>query len=1466
MLIAQKEFLEEHIPEFHPATSLYKSYWKEQKRRCIEGYWQSGYWMPPKLYFYSNFATIKRKRFDNDKSQIFERPLLRDIEWIVFRDITVARGFSGFEFDDVFSCNELLLQELPIEDLPASCINVSGERKIYEDPISYLTRQHGSNLGRALYENEADNYILMGARGFGKDLHEDSILYLENTEVPIKDIKIGDRIYGADGKLTTVVQINKFDTLEQFEISFADGRKAICGEGHLWGVIDNKNQYKVLELKDIKENYLANPRKSGVQDSKYFIPIAKEIEYKVKDLPLDPYLLGFLIGDGGLTQHVTFTTADLECIEYLQKGLSDYSTCSIKKVSSAKYGYSITTDTKQENPLFKILKDLNLIGHTIDKHIPSMYQYGSIEQRMELLRGLMDTDGYISKAGNCEFTTISQQLSEDVCKLLGSLGIRYKVSIKIGSYKKDSIKINCNKVYRILILTSKPIFKLKRKLSRINTSLSKYALTNRSRVAIKSIRSIGIKPSVCIAVDNEDKLFLTNDHVVTHNSYIISSVIAHEFLFDGATDYIPGSTPPAVDIVVGAGHSNYSTDLLAKAKIILDKLPGEQELLGVVYPSPFAKKTTGSLAPSSIYQSKYKKRIGAKWKEAGSLSTIKHVSYADNPFAAQGGRNTIMVYEEVGMHSNILECYDASVENMRLNGRKFGTAIFLGTGGDMEGGGCCRIGTPVWDNQGNLHKIENLPLDSGILGFNQNSQQVSKENITYWQKPTEKPCYRIETNMGRHLECSDDHPILYSKTGNFRKTHRENKKRIYEKKVDWKATKDLIIGDQIAIADQVNIFSDKILEHARLIGLLIGDGSYGLQSTPSLSNCDIDINNYVYNNYTCYTTQEYLTKDGQLFKQTNIKQFVPILKALGLYGQVKQYKTLPIDIHSYSKHSICELIAGLFDSDGTINKDKISITFAHLSLIEELILLLQKLGIHGNIRKRQSRTSKLINGLNPYYCLDISDKRSVIRFHENIKLLSTKKQNKLNIAKELVEKKKDYWAKNLNGLRFETVTKVEYIGIHPVYNLTADTTNTYIANGIVTHNTIGAKEIFYNPGKYDALRFMDIYEMKGHIGRFIPAYFNLGEKYREDGWTDVEKSKAELLRRRKIKENQRGSEAALTKEIVNNPINPSEMFLAENSALLPAAEAARRLAELEQGNTYSLIEKVVTLFYDPDAKETNTVSYKIDSAGTQKPITKFPHKDNDREGAIIIYEFPAIIDGKVPHGAYVIGHDPYKDDNERGESLASIYVVKTAQYFDDIGHDEVVAEFVGRPYEGMNKVNDTLMKLSLFYGEAKIYFENAVGNTKDYFEKTKRLDLLATKPTALFTTTASYARSPTIEYGYPMSNQFIKRKGISYLRDWLLQPRGDDKRNIDLISSRALLQEIVFFSYEGNFDRVMGLMGAIFGLAQMSRELEDSINIPKKNNFANLDFIINNKKLFKNYATSILSSAEDSPKQEVSQW
>lgn len=145
---------------------------------------------------------------------------------------------------------------------------------------------------------------------------------------------------------------------------------------------------------------------------------------------------------------------------------------------------------------------------------------------------------------------------------------------------------------------------------------------------------------------------------------------------------------------------------------------------------------------------------------------------------------------------------------------------------------------------------------------------------------------------------------------------------------------------------------------------------------------------------------------------------------------------------------------------------------------------------------------------------------------------------------------------------------------------------------------------------------------------------------------------------------------------------------------------------------------------------------------------------------------PQTVGGIIPPDAYIIGHDPYKSDDPSGPSLASIFVLKSKKYFNEIGHDEVVAVYRGRPFEGRKKVNEILYKLSLFYGNAKIYFENAVGNVKEYFEKIGRLDLLATQPRTVLNKKASYASTGSnLVYGYPMSNRYIKLEAIQYVRD-----------------------------------------------------------------------------------------------------
>ncbi len=311
------------------------------------------------------------------------------------------------------------------------------------------------------------------------------------------------------------------------------------------------------------------------------------------------------------------------------------------------------------------------------------------------------------------------------------------------------------------------------------------------------------------------------------------------------------------------------------------------------------------------------------------------------------------------------------------------------------------------------------------------------------------------------------------------------------------------------------------------------------------------------------------------------------------------------------------------------------------------------------------------------------------------------------------------------------------------------------------------------------------------------------------------------------------------------PIVPSEMFLTKTANIFPTAELRRRLSEIQTHKMQDYLEKKAVLYFDPDAKVYNGVNYEINEKLTA--INKFPYEGEDLEGAVILYELPKLVDSAVPKDAYIIGCDPYKDDGQSGTSLASIYVIKTNKYPSTVGFSEIVATYIGRPYLGKNQVNEILYKLSLFYGNAKIYFENNVGNVKDYFEKIRRLDLLARQPVTIFNRKAAFEGSPQVVYGYPLSNDKVKWEALQYVRSFLLEDRGDGKRNLDLIPDPALLQELIAYNLDGNFDRVSSLIGCILGLEELS-------NLEQRKVFHQAEFsqlekdldrlIINNNRLF----------------------
>lgn len=402
--------------------------------------------------------------------------------------------------------------------------------------------------------------------------------------------------------------------------------------------------------------------------------------------------------------------------------------------------------------------------------------------------------------------------------------------------------------------------------------------------------------------------------------------------------------------------------------------------------------------------------------------------------------------------------------------------------------------------------------------------------------------------------------------------------------------------------------------------------------------------------------------------------------------------------------------------------------------------------------------------------------------------------------------------------------------------------------GDMGDGTQDLKDMFYNPDAYEILSLPDEWENKGNVGFFIPAYMALRRFKDEYGNTLVDKAKAYWEGERE-KTKYTASSVELSKLMQYRPNKPTEMFLASTSSIFPSLELQQRYTELMDSKQYSLNHRKVELFFSKNSLY-NGVDYELNHGLTA--VNEFPWKQDSKEGCVVVYELPYLDDTqqKTPEGAYIIGCDPFRDNTNSGESFAAIYVIKTNKYPTSVGHNQIVASYISRPFMGTSQVNETLYKLSLFYGNAKIYFENAVGNVKDYFEKVKRLDLLAMQPTTLFNRKASFNTGQPLIYGYPMSNEKIKWEALQYVRNWLLETREvtENKitRNLDLIPDPFLIQQLIHFNMEGNFDAVMGFIGCVVGLEEIHNRSRTPEQMERYSELDKqfLNSVVNNKKLF----------------------
>ncbi len=371
--------------------------------------------------------------------------------------------------------------------------------------------------------------MLVGSRGLGKAEWLYNPVLTEFGWRTMGSLKVGDRVYSRSGKLCNITGVYPQGKKQLWNIKFYDGRTIDCCEDHLWTVKKGSSE-KVLSTKEMYESGVVHRCNNNKYTFKYKVPLLEPIDYPEANLPLDPYLLGCLLGNGSLTTATPkIATDDQFIVDEFRKRLPNFK---IEKDVSCNNYTIVDKDTsydyykcshKHRNSFTALLCENGLNVNCEQKFIPEVYKTASIEQRMDLVRGLLDTDGHCTKDGHIEFSNLSEGLVDDLIDVLRSLGIACIKSHenREGQTFKNPSGKECvrKKQFRIYINTAKPVFKLPRKLKNLKkteTGRGKY------NAIIEITPTERYDDMQCISVDSPDSTYITKDYIVTHNTFLLS--------------------------------------------------------------------------------------------------------------------------------------------------------------------------------------------------------------------------------------------------------------------------------------------------------------------------------------------------------------------------------------------------------------------------------------------------------------------------------------------------------------------------------------------------------------------------------------------------------------------------------------------------------------------------------------------------------------------------------------------------------------------------------------------------------------------------------------------------------------------------------------------------------------------------------------------------------------------------------
>lgn len=358
--------------------------------------------------------------------------------------------------------------------------------------------------------------MIVGARTAGKAQKATAKVLTPDGWVMFKDLSVGDSVIGSGGTPITVTGVYPRGVIDSYKVSFTDKTELIVGKDHLWDVQSEKQAETTgnHSIKTTDELFHSRLRYKAHGGCKYRIPMVSPVEFGEVELPIEPYVLGVLLANGNLKNSPFISINDEDITRYANSLLVGTKATITERV------YASSTCRQWH------LRVLGLWGKlSRDKFIPEVYLRASIENRISLLNGLMDCEGSIVYLDNCknkknsgiEYHTYSSTLAFGVQELVQSLG--GTASISKWYRKQDS---GYEYSVAVVLPLHIPAFKACRRKSDAYESRKRRAPIRHISHIIPDVPH----EMICISVDAEDCLYVTEDYIVTHNSMLSNKLIA----------------------------------------------------------------------------------------------------------------------------------------------------------------------------------------------------------------------------------------------------------------------------------------------------------------------------------------------------------------------------------------------------------------------------------------------------------------------------------------------------------------------------------------------------------------------------------------------------------------------------------------------------------------------------------------------------------------------------------------------------------------------------------------------------------------------------------------------------------------------------------------------------------------------------------------------------------------------------